>query len=439
MKTIHRNIRKGFTLLEVLVSTAIMVIIVLTVVSIASDSLRVYDRAVAELSTQSEARGVLDAMDNDFSTAVLRSDGRCWMEIIIPGGINGAPSVPVVGNIHRIDQPLVMLYASPQDRPRWSVDATRRKLNGDVCAVAYRIGQRSPFDMPGEKVQQVYGVYRTIIDSENTFKEALPVVLDDSVASLTKTPWKKSPWDYWSESVGRTVLEYAPLSGGDPVMLKKPLVNGTTDGSCWTMNEQNFIGSNVVSLNIVLWCTSSLPAVVSANLSGGIPDPILRPESALRPVIPAATDQSQKYETGGYSTLFYSDTSAKNANEAAVRYAENTGKPTNVVVPTSKEVHPKDYYLGRLRVFSNRMYPDVLTPDAPATAAPFNYMPYTIRGVEVSVTVLTPDGSKELRGLQHLRNLSKFTDTEDTKAYNRIVYQYGRNYTRYIRVLANGG
>ena len=69
MNTLLRQARAGFTLLEVLVSTAIMVIIVLTVVTIASDTLRVYDRAVADLSTQSEARGALDAMENDFSTA----------------------------------------------------------------------------------------------------------------------------------------------------------------------------------------------------------------------------------------------------------------------------------------------------------------------------------------------------------------------------------
>ena len=62
-------------------------------------------------------------------------------------------------------------------------------------------------------------------------------------------------------------------------------------------------------------------------------------------------------------------------------------------------------------------------------------MPYTIRGVEVSVTVLTPDGSKELRGLQMLNDNQKVPEAD----FKRIVYQHGRNYTRYIRVLANGG
>jgi len=421
MKTIQQNIRKGFTLLEVLVSTAIMVIIVLTVVSIASDSLRVYDRAVADLSTQSEARGVLDAMENDFSTAVLRSDGRCWMEIIIPGGTSAPSTVTAVGNIHPIDQPIVMLFSAPQDRPRWSADTTtRRQLRGDVCAVAYRIGQRSPFDMPGEKIQQVYGVYRTIIDPENTFAEALPVVLDGAVSASMKTPW-----DYWSGS--RSVAEYAPLTGSSGTKTKTLIDNSL---NCWTMDEQNFIGSNVVAVNIILWCSSSLPAQNAI-----INDPVKRVDSALRPVFPAATDQALKYSVnplnGGYGVAFKSATTAATVLLAPVRYAE-TGTPTAV---SPGGVHPKDYYFGRLRVFSNRMYPDGLTLGAPATTAPFNYMPYTIRGVEVSVTVLTPDGSKELRGLQMLNDNQKVPEAD----FKRIVYQHGRNYTRYIRVLANGG
>ena len=421
MKTIPQNIRKGFTLLEVLVSTAIMVIIVLTVVSIASDSLRVYDRAVADLSTQSEARGVLDAMENDFSTAVLRSDGRCWMEIIIPGGTSAPSTVTAVGNIHPIDQPIVMLFSAPQDRPRWSADTTtRRQLRGDVCAVAYRIGQRSPFDMPGEKIQQVYGVYRTIIDPENTFAEALPVVLDGVVSASMKTPW-----DYWSGS--RSVAEYAPLTGSSGTKTKTLIDNSL---NCWTMDEQNFIGSNVVAVNIILWCSSSLPAQ-----NATINDPVKRVDSALRPVFPAASDQALKYSVnplnGGYGVAFKSATTAATVLLAPVRYAE-TGTPTAV---SPGGVHPKDYYFGRLRVFSNRMYPDGLTLGAPATTAPFNYMPYTIRGVEVSVTVLTPDGSKELRGLQMLNDNQKVPEAD----FKRIVYQHGRNYTRYIRVLANGG
>ncbi|NBV48287.1 MAG: prepilin-type N-terminal cleavage/methylation domain-containing protein [Verrucomicrobia bacterium] len=433
MNSAATHARKGFTLLEVLVSTAIMVVIVLTVVTIASDSLRVYDRAVADLSTQSEARGVLDAMENDFSSAVLRSDGRCWMEILIPGGA-GSPinANDAIGNIHPVDQPIVMLFSSPQDRPRWSADVPRRQLRGEVCAVAYRIGQRSPFDMPGDPIQRVYGVYRTIIDPENTFAEAFPVIMDGPVG-----PAMRTPWDYWSAP--RKILEYAPLAGNPgPRTTSGPLIDMTPN--CWTMDDQNFIGSNVVSMNLILWCSSSLPAPIPRLPNSVITDPVARHDTTLRPVFPATTSQTLKYATnaalsGGYGLAFRSNpTPSTNVQSAPLRYAE-LAAPVAVATNTT---HPKDYYFGRLRVFSNRMYPDTLPLGAPATARPFNYMPYTVRGVEVSITVLTPEGSKELRGLQDLRQVAKFTSPADLQAFNRIVFQHGRNYTRYIRVLGNG-
>jgi hypothetical protein len=40
----------------------------------------------------------------------------------------------------------------------------------------------------------VYGVYRTLIDSENTFADAMPLILGAPLDDL------RYPWDYWSSS-----------------------------------------------------------------------------------------------------------------------------------------------------------------------------------------------------------------------------------------------
>jgi prepilin-type N-terminal cleavage/methylation domain-containing protein len=428
MSKLAHGLRAGFTLLEVMVSTAIMVVIVLTVVTIAADTMRVYDRAVADLSTQSEARGVLDAMENDFSTAVLRADGRCWMEIVIPGGIGAPADAPApVGNVHRVDQPIVMLFSTPADRPRWSSEAAgRRQLRGDVCAVAYRIGHRSPFDMPGEKIQQVYGVYRTVVDPENTFNEALKVIMDGTNAVPT------SPWNYW-KGAARTVHEYAPLAGASGPR-PKSLLDATP--GCWTLDEQNFIASNVVAMNLTLWCSSSLPATVVAPAT--LRDPLGRVDSVLRPVFAVAADTTRNGVNpaiGGYGVVYKPGTVAATIPTASLRYASPVA-PAAVAMPAAAAVHPQDLFLGRLRVYSNRLYPDALPVGAPVGVAPLPYLPYTVRGVEISLTLLTPEGSKELRGLQELRGESTLADTA---AFRRIVFQHGRNFTRYVRVLANGG
>ncbi len=428
MNPVVRSVRAGFTLLEVMVSTAIMVVIVLTVVTIASDTLRVYDRAVADLSTQSEARGALDAMENDFSTAMIRADGRCWMEVVVPGStdVTGIPGP--VGNLQAVDHPIVMLFGAPPDRPRWTPGAGRTALRGDVCAVAYRIGQRSPFDAPGEKIQQVYGVYRTIIDSENTFVDALPLILNSTMDA------PKSPWDYWSTS--RRFANYSKLPTPDyetRTLIDNSIASATP---CWTMDENNFIASNVVAMNLVFWGTSSLPATATAP---ALKDPCARLPQTLRPVVLVGKSDDKSAmaaSKGGYLAMYKFADGATDIATAPLRYAPN-GAPT-IPSPTPNgtwpKVQPYDYFSSRLRVYADRMYPDT-QPLKPTATTWVPYLPYSLKAVEVSITVLTPEGSKELRGLQMINDNQKIPDAD----FKRIVYMHGRNYTRYIRVLSNGG
>jgi prepilin-type N-terminal cleavage/methylation domain-containing protein len=453
MKTpsLSNALRRGFTLLEVMVATSIMVIIVLAVVTIASDTFKAYDRAVAELSTQSEARGVLDALENDLQTAILRPDGRCWMEVILPGS-PGAPAKapPPIGNMMGLDQPILMFFASPPDRPRWNPAAStpRQSLKGDVCAISYRLGQRSPFDMPGEPIQQVYGVYRTIVDPEGTFTEALPIIFK-SPPSTEPNPevagnplaWgpnsAPTPWDYWSGPV-RMISNYGASDAGGQKQTKVLIDPSlTANPPCWTLDDQNFIGSNVVAMNLTFWCTSSLPFTAVAP---ALKDPVARLPQSLRPVLPVAVDTFKFGSTlhGGYAGAFRSATSPTSTLAAPLRYAP-LAMPVPVSMPSAAQVHPYDYFGSRLRIFADRIYPDALltnTTSGVATAAPLPYLPYSLKAVEVSLTVLTPEGSKELRGLQQLGGTSKLDNDAD---YRRIINQHGRNYSRYIRLLANGG
>ena len=428
--------RRGFTLLEVMVATSIMVIIVLAVVTIASDTFRAYDRAVADLSTQSEARGVLDALENDLQTAVVRPDGRCWMEIVIPGA-SGAPAggPDKIGNMQGIDQPILMFFAAPPDRPRWNpvaLPATpRQSLKGDVCAVAYRLGQRSPFDMPGEPIQQVYGVYRTIIDPENTFNEALPIIM----SSTSAVP--KSPWDYWTGGA-RWVNNYSATDTSGQKQQKVLLdANLSANPPCWTLDDQNFVGSNVVAMNITLWCSSSLP--VGDPTSGKLVDPVYRTPQMLRPVIPSAVD-SFKFGSTVHSGYFgaFKSLSTATPTTPPLRYAPTSAPAVPVSSIAPSQIHPFDVFGARLRIFADRMYPDTLMPlpIGVATVKPLPYLPYSIKAIEVSLTVLTPDGSKELRALQQVNGSPMLSNAAD---YKRIVNQNGRNYTRYIRLLSNGG
>ena len=425
--------RRGFTLIEVMVSTAIMIVIVLAVVTIASDTFKAYDRAVADLTTQSEARGVLDAMEGDFQSAMIRPDGRCWMEVILPGSTKaptGATTKATIGDVQSVDQPIIMLFASPPDRPRWAPSTTspRTALKGDVCAIAYRIGQSSPFDAPGDAIQQVYGVYRTIIDPENTFKEAIPLIMTSTSAAPV------SPWDYWNGTSGtkRSFANYSDIKSDSRALIDF-IQNASTP--CWTLDQSNFIASNVVAMNFTFWCTSSLPD--SSAVTGARTDPLKRPAQLLRPVIAETTDATYKFSASGYPAAYSASiTAGSDSNAAALRWTDNKG------VGGAKTPHPYDSFVGRLRVYSDRIYPDALDSKITPTSSALPYLPYTLKAIEVSLTILTPEGSKELRALQKLDGKAQSTQgvlLNTNASYRRIVNQYGRNYTRYIRLLGNGG
>jgi len=139
---------------------------------------------------------------------------------------------------------------------------------------------------------------------------------------------------------------------------------------------------------------------------------------------------------GGYLAIYNFADGATDIATAPLRYAPNGAPTIPNPTPTGAglKVQPYDYYSSRLRIYSDRMYPDAI-PLKPTSASWLPYLPYSLKAVEVSLTILTPEGSKELRGLQMTNDNQKIPEAD----FKRIVYQHGRNYTRYIRVLSNGG
>jgi len=431
--------RRGFTLVELMVASSIMVILVLLVVKVANDTLSAYDRVVADLSAQTEARAVLDNLERDLNSAAIRPDGRCWMEIVAPGTAaaiaapTGVPANAVfpasmrVPNVPADLQPIIMLFTSPPDRPRFRPGmATRNasgnrinEIRGDVCAVSYRMGLRSPFDSPGELIQQIYCVQRTIIDGENTFKEALT---GTNAISATAPPSA-----YWVGS--RTVANYT--AGANQ---SQTLFDGTLQGG-WTMNEDNFCAQNVVALSVVLWCASTESRLVDAsnvNTGTGVgygprdAYPGGLPPEALRPLIMVG---------GGLNT----DVTFRSPISNAIWYSSYgafAGFMNNLVSGGNLPSNTRsERYHSRARIYANRIFLD----NRPFSA------PYILRQVEVSVTVLTPAGARELRNLQRLTNSTTFTEVAPTTAaqpqqtFRRIVHQHSRSYSRRIQVLGNGG
>ena len=72
---------KGYTLIEILVTTTIMVILSGLAIQIIAQVVNIWSRSSGKLSTLAEARVAMDVIANDLEGLVLRNDGYEWFKI----------------------------------------------------------------------------------------------------------------------------------------------------------------------------------------------------------------------------------------------------------------------------------------------------------------------------------------------------------------------
>jgi prepilin-type N-terminal cleavage/methylation domain-containing protein len=75
----RRSSSRGFTLVEVLVATAITVLLGALVLSVVMSTLRVWTRAQARFASDTEAMLVLDQLERDLQAACGQDNGRTWL------------------------------------------------------------------------------------------------------------------------------------------------------------------------------------------------------------------------------------------------------------------------------------------------------------------------------------------------------------------------
>lgn len=215
--------RRAFTLIEVLTATSIMVVLLFVVISIAANTFTAYDSAISKLTTASESRSVLGALEQDLQSAIIRNDGNVWLEVYHDKDVD---------NVKQAYAPQLMLFAAAPDRPKRE-GASNERIGGDVCAISYQIAHRSPFANPGDFVQQIYGLYRAVADAKATFDTALPIITGSN-GDLPDKPSK-----FWRES-NADVLDMNGNRSSQKV-------------SDWVTQQLNFQASNVIELKFIFW------------------------------------------------------------------------------------------------------------------------------------------------------------------------------------------
>lgn len=152
--------RRGFTLIELMVATAIMAILVLAVMTITSHVLGTWSNASGRLGANAEARSALQYLGDDLETLVVRPKKQTWLKVT--RGTLGATG----GDAPNISMITATEY---RDRPTTGDDY------GNICAVNYQLAFQHPITggTTGIAPPPIAGLYRKVLSPETTFDDVL--------------------------------------------------------------------------------------------------------------------------------------------------------------------------------------------------------------------------------------------------------------------------
>lgn len=235
-----RRSRAGFTLVEILVATAISLILVLGVVQIAVYALRAYDSAMSLVSTTAVSRQVLDTLESDIQSAILRNDGGIWLEC----ASDQNPDPSTSSNLDKGACKSLLMFGTPSDRDLYKPGKTgagREAYKGEVCAVRYRLDNKNPLPaalISDPQADRAFSLYRTLIDPEKTFTDILPKSADANTAKTLYEIW--NAYSYNNGVSSRSLKDNASsdifgmnIVGITPVFVFKKTDSTKTPATSW--------------------------------------------------------------------------------------------------------------------------------------------------------------------------------------------------------------
>ncbi|MCD8299488.1 MAG: prepilin-type N-terminal cleavage/methylation domain-containing protein [Opitutae bacterium] len=334
-----KKYRRGFTLVEIMAATAIMVVVIMFVTNIAVDMLRAYDGTISAISSNYDARSVLDPIETDFVSAKVFNDNHRWFEVRYDENDTG--------NLDKTSAPRIMLFAQPKDRVRRSINAgTSTEIQGDMCAICYRLVQKAPFGTSADSPENArYSMYRSILNAKDTGELAIPYIIGSNGKSGSAE--NQTPNSFWSSSESIT----------DPSDDKKYSL------SEWTTEIQNLLVDGVLDLTLIFWYDD--------------------------------------YDDSGKRKIAIIN------NPRIAQYVRSAYK-NNYDVTTFSTSIAAGY--------------DKIVFDSNVSGA----VSGALKAVDVSVTVLSPEGKSRLSGLQRQESSQTISDDEFTD----LLQEYGVTFTR---------
>lgn len=150
---------QGYTLIEIMITTTIMVVLTGLAIQITAEVLNAWSRSSGKLSTSAEARVAMDVIANDLEGIVVRNDGYEWFRAENDILKKPANSKSVA----------LRFFSVIKNKPTNSQGLT---IPGEISAIAYNLDYVNPVD-GSNKGEKSFVLYRLEVDPEKTYRYLL--------------------------------------------------------------------------------------------------------------------------------------------------------------------------------------------------------------------------------------------------------------------------
>ncbi len=158
-ESLVRSSRQGFTLVEVLVSSALVAGVMGMLFSVLMGVMNAFEGGTARLQTNGDARMALDMIARDLQSMVVRqtSTNQQWM--VSYSRETDSTDAPGHANTW------LTFFAPSIDRDPGQ--------QGDIVAISYIVGFQDPIAVGNNDYFQLFGLYKTMASTQDTFTDAL--------------------------------------------------------------------------------------------------------------------------------------------------------------------------------------------------------------------------------------------------------------------------
>jgi type II secretory pathway component PulJ len=150
--------RNGFTLVEVLVSSALTLVVMSMLFTILIGAMNAWQAGTGRLQGNADARMALDILASDLQSMVARQ--TTYNQEWLVSDLIATPSDPSGRSSTHL-----LFFAPSLDR-----DAGQQ---GDIVAISYRVGYQDALAGMDNRRYWIYGLYKTMATTSETFTDAL--------------------------------------------------------------------------------------------------------------------------------------------------------------------------------------------------------------------------------------------------------------------------